>query len=199
MNSGLFSILTLLSLWVFWTYLWKEYAISLLREELFSLREQLFNLAHKERKIAFDSVVYRSLEITLNGTIRFGHSLSLIKLFIFNFLNAAAYPNRKVVSKFHVQFLRSFKKIEDKELKSRIANLSYQYEKIVVMYFVRTSLLFAAFVGGVILYRMCVAATKKMSSAGLFRRSAKETIDAIVNPFLPALKYQASQSLSLAA
>jgi hypothetical protein len=65
-----------LGLWSLWFLAFKEYRISALREELFTLRDHLFIVAAKD-EVAFDEPAYVELRQRLNDTVRFAHHVSL--------------------------------------------------------------------------------------------------------------------------
>ena len=62
---------------VFW--LFRSYQVDAFREELFVLRDEWFDFAHKGG-IPFDHPVYGSLRTTMNGYIQFSHRLGFSTL-----------------------------------------------------------------------------------------------------------------------
>lgn len=61
---------------MFWLY--RDYYVDDLRQDLFALRDELFDAA-AAGKIPFDDPAYGMLRRTLNGFIRFGHRLNLVE------------------------------------------------------------------------------------------------------------------------
>ncbi len=61
---------------LFWLY--RDYCVDHLRQDLFALRDELFDAA-AAGKISFDDPAYVMLRSTINGFIRFGHRLNLIE------------------------------------------------------------------------------------------------------------------------
>ncbi len=81
--SGAFELLTAslgaFCLWVLWFYFLKKQLIDSFREELFSVRDELFNLA-ASGEISFENSSYIELRYLINGMLRFGHRISLTTL-----------------------------------------------------------------------------------------------------------------------
>ncbi len=69
--SGLLFIL------IFWAWFvpWKNLFVDEYRQQLFAVRDELFNMAFRG-EIPFDSEEYLCLRELLNGTIRFAHAMS---------------------------------------------------------------------------------------------------------------------------
>lgn len=75
----LFSVGSIGGLWilVFWTY--RDYRVDRFRQEMFTLRDELFDQAAAGR-FQFNDPAYGMLRSTMNGFIRFGHRLNLLQL-----------------------------------------------------------------------------------------------------------------------
>ena len=71
----------LVFVWVLAYCFWRPYRTDALRQRLFSLRDQLFDVA-ADGRIAFDDPAYWRLRRMMNCMIRFGHRISLIRLVI---------------------------------------------------------------------------------------------------------------------
>jgi len=61
--------------------LFNQYRVDALRQELFEIRDRLFDEAAKGN-IAFGSHAYRATRTVLNGLLRFGHRISLLRFFL---------------------------------------------------------------------------------------------------------------------
>ncbi|WP_263351186.1 hypothetical protein [Acidicapsa acidisoli] len=59
-----------------WQVFWKPQRIDILRESLFELRDELFDLA-ASGKVSFEDPAYKQLRLLINGTIRFAHMATL--------------------------------------------------------------------------------------------------------------------------
>lgn len=77
--SSLLSILFIFIL-VFWLY--RGYRIDSFRQKVFLLRDQFFDEGRKG-VIPFESNAYGMIRSTINGTIRFGHRISLWQMVTF--------------------------------------------------------------------------------------------------------------------
>lgn len=60
----------------YWLSLYRDYRVSVFRQSLFSLRDQLFDLAARG-DLGFDNTAYTTLRRQLNGFIRFGDRVSV--------------------------------------------------------------------------------------------------------------------------
>ena len=58
--------------------LWRDARLDSFRQELFVLRDELFDYA-ASGKIAFDDPAYRLLRQMMNGMIRYGHQISFFR------------------------------------------------------------------------------------------------------------------------
>ena len=67
--------------WFLWFYFIKEYRVAAFREQLFSLRDQLFAVA-VEGQMSFDDPAYSELRSLINGMIRFAHRVTFLTLII---------------------------------------------------------------------------------------------------------------------
>lgn len=85
---SLISILFIL-LFVFWVL--QDYFVDKFRQEMFSLRDNLFDEA-MNKKIAFNDKPYLMLRTSMNGFIRFGHRLNIWQII---FLNLYAHNGTK--------------------------------------------------------------------------------------------------------
>lgn len=60
----------------YWLSLYRDYRVSVFRQNLFALRDQLFDLA-AQGDVGFDNPAYTTLRRQLNGFIRFGDRISI--------------------------------------------------------------------------------------------------------------------------
>lgn len=68
----------LASLTFLW-FCWRSYRVDAFRENLFALRQELFDYA-ATNAIAFDDPAYYLLRLRINGLIQFGHRISFARL-----------------------------------------------------------------------------------------------------------------------
>lgn len=75
--------IAIIYLFLFWVY--KDYRVDCFRQEMFTLRDGLFDEA-SNGFLEFESDSYGMLRSTINGFIRFGHRISLSHLLMTYFL-----------------------------------------------------------------------------------------------------------------
>ena len=69
--------LSLLGLWVWFFWLYRDYRVDAYRQRVFALRNELWDYAAAGH-ISFDDPAYLVVRNRMNGLIRFAHLLSLI-------------------------------------------------------------------------------------------------------------------------
>lgn len=87
----------LLFLWVLFFWLYRDYRLDLFRQRMFSLRDDLFDLADSGA-ISFDHKAYGMLRSVINGNIQFGHQLGFLELLV-----AALVSRRNAHQKTHFE------------------------------------------------------------------------------------------------
>lgn len=73
------------SIWILYFWLYKDYAIDYFRQDLFELRDELFNEA-AGGLIDFNHPAYCLLRRTMNGNIRYSHRISFLNTLILSSL-----------------------------------------------------------------------------------------------------------------
>jgi hypothetical protein len=71
----------LVCLWVLVFMCWRTYRVDALRQQLFALRDELFDYA-TSGAISYDDPAYGKLRLLMNGMIRFAHRLSFPRLLL---------------------------------------------------------------------------------------------------------------------
>jgi hypothetical protein len=74
--------LNVILLWLTWHYLWRRACQERLRQNLFDLRDELFDFA-RSGEITFQEPAYVLLRGRINSMIRFSHRLGVTRLFTF--------------------------------------------------------------------------------------------------------------------
>jgi hypothetical protein len=74
---ALASLISLGAIWVTLFWLYRDYCVDRFRQDMFALRDDLFDAAHAG-KLSFDHPAYGVLRNTMNGFIRFAHRFSLL-------------------------------------------------------------------------------------------------------------------------
>lgn len=80
--TGISSAISLLGLVVLVFWLYRQYRIDAFRQEMFAVRDELFDFADAGH-VPFESSAYGMLRATMNGYIRFGHRASLLHVLLF--------------------------------------------------------------------------------------------------------------------
>jgi hypothetical protein len=80
--NGIVSTLSLIGIVVLVFWLYRGYRVDKFRQDMFALRDELFDFADSGA-ISFDDPAYGFLRRTMNGYIRFGHRLSLLHAVVF--------------------------------------------------------------------------------------------------------------------
>jgi hypothetical protein len=93
--GAIYSLAGLLSLWFVVGVLWRSYRVSQLRQNLFNLRAELFDLA-AAGDVPFNSPAYMQLRLTLNSLIRFAHRMNFLK-FLYTLLMERLVPEQPTV------------------------------------------------------------------------------------------------------
>lgn len=86
-----FVALAFLWMLLFWCY--AQYRIDKFRQDMFALRDELFDEARSGR-ISFDDPAYKHLRDSINGFIKMGHRLSMFQMIAFQVV-AAKYSRRE--------------------------------------------------------------------------------------------------------
>ena len=73
------SLISLTGIWCLLFILYRDYRADSLRQDLFEIRDELFDQA-ASGLVDFDEPAYDMLRETLNGNIRFAHRLSLLRV-----------------------------------------------------------------------------------------------------------------------
>jgi len=88
---------SLMALWVFFFWLYRDYRRDLFRQRLFQLRDELFDLG-RSGGIDFNDPAYGILRSVINGTIRFGHRLGFLDVVMFSALTRTGDLRRRATS-----------------------------------------------------------------------------------------------------
>jgi len=72
------SVLGLMLIWVFVFYFWKDYCLDTFREDVFTIRDDLFLYA-ADGNVSFDDPAYTLLRGRLNLSLRYAHELTLAR------------------------------------------------------------------------------------------------------------------------
>lgn len=119
------SALGLSALWAFYFWFYWDYRIDKTRQELFSLRDELFDLA-ADGRISFHHPAYGLLRTTMNGMIRYTHRVDILHVL------ALLYASRHLqVENFLARFNEEINPIEDKDVKEKLLKLFLRMNGVV--------------------------------------------------------------------
>lgn len=137
MTTAILSLISLAAIWILVSFLWKDLAIDTMRDELFSLRRDLFIMGLENKDFSFDSEIYRAFEKNINNSIRFGHRIHFLGTIVFA-LKSAKY-SKKLKSEFIQAYNKFMKKSKNTKLKDDLTKVKIKYDYIIAIYMVKTS------------------------------------------------------------
>jgi hypothetical protein len=79
---ALSSAISLMGIWALLLWLYRDYRVDLFRQRMFTLRDELFDLA-RSGAVSFDHPAYGILRSTINGFIRFGDRATILDFLMF--------------------------------------------------------------------------------------------------------------------
>lgn len=137
-------------LWVVWQYGWKQFALDIARQKLFSIRDELFDLAaDKDSKLNFDDDAYQAMRVSINRTIQFCHRLSFSH-FVWALILGRPYgislKDYKTLDEVAIDNLK------DEDLKAKLIKIKMRYSLVVGLYLVGTSVPFLFFMFWVVVF-----------------------------------------------
>ncbi len=147
MNESIYALQTCFAfflLWAFWHFGWKVFALEQFRQNLLSIRCDLFELAAKgEHGLTFTLPVYVELRRFLNGRIRFAHRISFAHIITAMVLSRLPGVNlSKVLKSFKTRSDVLIALVEDKELQKKLQKIDQRAGIEVFKYVALTSPIF---------------------------------------------------------
>jgi hypothetical protein len=151
--TGLASAVSLLGIVMLLMWLYRDYRVDAFRQQMFAMRDELFDLANAGL-ISFDDSAYGMLRRTMNGYIRFGHRLSLLHVLIFAVITRSSSRERSFDSRW-VATLATL----PPEARERLQEFRHGMDRLVVKHAILNSPLLVAMVVpallGAFLAEMC--------------------------------------------
>src|SRR6266508_3416330 len=143
-SESLRLLLALALLWAFWFYCWRRYALDAFRQDLFSIRDAMFDMAAQRKDgMNFNQVAYGCLRHQINGLIRFAHrfsSLSVISFKLFSLVPIRHNPYWR--RDFVPPSERAIQQIKDDNLRLAFRRVRVHVILAAAKYLLRTSPLF---------------------------------------------------------
>ena len=138
--KAIWTILGLAVIWWMFVCLWQRFCLDRLRENLFELRDRLFDLGD-EGKVKFENRAYTHLRTLINNSIRHGHTHSFLGTL---FLLVSLWKNRyfnKTSNDLENGWKASLA-VQDPEVAEQLKELKLEYHKIILTHYMSTSALF---------------------------------------------------------
>jgi hypothetical protein len=165
-------LVAFVSLW-FLARCWRSYRVDRFREDLFELRNQLFDFA-AAGGIDFDHPAYGRLRVTMNSMIRFAHKVSFLRLV----LTWAFLPYEPEGIQNHFKsWLKAVDSLESKSARRELLEFHGKMIGLMVVHIVRGSLFLAC---------LFVIITGYTIITGTLRRVGEAVVE-IFTKHLPAL------------
>jgi hypothetical protein len=124
------SLLTLIVLVFVIFRLWPEQRIDLFRQEMFALRDELFDFA-ADGKVSFEDPAYKLLRELMNGFIRYAHNLTPYRVLI-SFLRWKYGPQSGHMHSWKEAWEEAVNAIEDSEARTQL-NLFHSKATMLVL------------------------------------------------------------------
>ena len=140
------SLVSLLFVGIVYFVLYRKYALDKYREELFRLRNELFDLALTGGLVRFKSHTYVNLELLINNNIRYAHHISFVGLIIFGALNQLKYPGVRVTSRVANDFANQLSTLRPSPGRETLSQIKARFDTQTIKYLLRTSPFFVAYV-----------------------------------------------------
>ena len=133
--------ITLLALAALW-FLWRRTAIEQLRQDMFAIRDRLFDLAlsNKDKGFSLESASYHKLRRHFHAGIRFAHRVNMLQVVFFFIFKRAFF--RKFTLPESLKDRVDLAADADCAVQSEIIKLLHEWDNAVILFLRRTSPLF---------------------------------------------------------
>ena len=136
--------LSLGGFWLLYHWLYKDYAVDKIRQEMFSLRDDLFVEAAKGL-IDFNHPAYTTLRRMMNGGIRFAHRINLLDILLLALQIRISSPHLKDSTYSFEARMDNVSAELPSETKKRLKYYRNQIDRMLMLHIVRTSPFFILF------------------------------------------------------
>ena len=155
LTPALISLLSVLGIWVLLFWLYRDYAIDRFRQDMFSLRDELFDAVDDGLLTSFDDPAYGVLRSTMNGFIRFAHRLSLLQLILLGPPRDVEEASVVREGTFSQRWSEAVATLDDGQ-RRKLDEFQYRMNVLVLQHLVRKSPIFALIAGWIAL-RFCLS------------------------------------------
>lgn len=125
---------TIAALWIFYFWIYWKYRIDKTRQELFAIRDELFDFA-ATGNISFQHPAYFLLRKLMNGMIQFTHKIDFITTIALLYTHKNTPPRLN----FYSEFNKAVLSIESEKTKKELQRLLYQMHKVVILHLLKSS------------------------------------------------------------
>lgn len=153
--------ISLALLWFLFAFCYRNYRLDYLREHLFGLRAELFELAATSDALNFDQSAYRILERRLNSTIRYAHHVRLVDLTLTLFALRNNADVDRAVESYEESWQAALESLSPK-MRERLESISSRMRFEVMQQVMLTSLLVWLLVLPILTYFLLKAAAKQL-------------------------------------
>lgn len=141
--STLITIIMIGLSWYLFFFLFPQYQQDKFRDNLFILRNEIFDYVFFDTNAEYAGSAYRRFEQLINGTIHYAHNIGAVTLFMSYFYTKNNFPEYFHINKSEFDKLieMDLGRINDEDAINRFKAYRNQYNKLVAVYLVKRSLL----------------------------------------------------------
>lgn len=127
-------------LWALWNLGIRRLLLDNFRDALFEERDRLYRLS-QDGRIDCDSDAYRSVELLLNGLIRYAHRFTIAYLFLSHMAAEKARKNNSSETSFSNELQSHIAKVKDESVREELAGIVSRIGLLLPKYVAKSSLL----------------------------------------------------------
>jgi hypothetical protein len=138
LNAALSFLITALIGFGLFYWIWQEYVIDSTRQQVFELRDELFDMA-AAGQLDMNGEPYRMLRELFNASIRFAHHLNIWRLLVLMFTVKAV--GERNVGRYAKHVVESVSSIEDPKIRARVSVIVEKQQMALALHVFKRSLL----------------------------------------------------------